>query len=1473
MLLQSAAQRSVKKERSGSLSAMWSSQGPANMRQWTQQLIVAVLVIFLGTIPYSSGQEKIYIVTGVHGGTWPRPPYFRYSRLGGQVEYFDGVYQKTADKDFFVKTGFRPKSTNFFIYNVTQDKMASWALGVSSKEHLCDTSAIKNPVTVKTPQPYTTPAKAWRNEERCRNGVNYTRTFEDYARAVFKGIQTSVINKTTWMLTYDGTQNGYPVVAKNAWEAKILEAEIVPRLWVYPITAKLSGDELLEQGGIEIDQGVLCAAPITRKWLFVEKFRPGKGIKKCDRPEVKDKEKCKSDIFEANRKSNLLRCVSDCVCMNCWDKAHCQGVASFSVERVLSEQRLESDNGFFCANQEGSWVYLGNNETQICDNKCLCKSCWDEDGCGNTSREQLVDEKGMEIEDGVTCEISTNRWDVIRTEDRRTCDLKCDCKTCWDETRCPWTVQRNGVNITRLQIKEVASSAVSLASLVFDTTVVALESQAGLFTGRGVFCRLGKNDQWQHILKTDWEFCNFVCDCHQCHDELHCPWVQDRSGEQKQILEAQNRLEMVSVIFNKTKKQLKEKGGVITSKNVFCLEKGTEEWIYFDRDSQHPFHCNLVDDCVEGVDEEGCNFFITEVSGTEFNISKEARTGRRGMRITQRNQKGPERLYGVLCENEAGEWIHIGESDPSWCNVRYDCLTGLDEQFCPWFQSTSIEIPIYSTLIMFLLGVVLFLIFTFGQSKQVENSDPSEAEVNEVMDQVDFLITSITDPSTSKSNFALPDSKKREQAFDVVHKTPGGMRLLLGSAFNFVIDPTDRHNIAEFIQREEEKIHPGGKQDWMTCIRIKSGNDSATQEFLDSLDKPGIITKCRSKLKKLYIWTTGTHHQGTLTRWRRVWIKSKVMLIIGIFPLLKAAFYILDYVKDFCLFLFLYHRMDFIHEDCSLLKGLIIFHGTTIMVSGLITGISIQLDNDIIDLDNIESVSCKTFLRILFFLCTPLMPVAIILRAVRLSVKKEDIIAEWIENQKQMSISRAWRLYNMLTSAKNKVMVAYSDLRMVEASTEAVFQMFTLIVFITASILHPEKSGLGLLKNDSWYEYVFLILSLLTSYATIMLSILTSMKIRKKGNLSFWSKVLLGASFSLQLASRFLLMVPTAILALPPFTYTVNEVSQSHFPEVNPSEFSDVSGISGLVNVKIPSYLVSTSYRRLRRSEGSVENFVASCQVSPEAGPGLTLLASGLLLCLPLMVHWILLAVMYHTTVPSFRLLCKRSRFMHILANTWVTVPVREPRRQVQVHKAREQMMSMLLVIINLVLTAIFTACTIEPTHPWFPSLAEKLGLSWCHSLVGGSEFLVLFGGPALVCHLLGCGALLLYYKTTHPWRELGGEREQHCCGKIGAPGIPLHSERPYWEEKEGVYNVAVFHPEESILQTLQMQPLRRSDETRSDENPKTTVRPSCSTLEHASVSSSPSGLATIKNSFSQDQGQANDGTCRLRRLTEYAFE
>ena len=38
---------------------------------------------------------------------------------------------------------------------------------------------------------------------------------------------------------------------------------------------------------------------------------------------------------------------------------------------------------------------------------------------------------------------------------------------------------------------------------------------------------------------------------------------------------------------------------------------------------------------------------------------------------------------------------------------------------------------------------------------------------------------------------------------------------------------------------------------------------------------------------------------------------------------------------------------------------------------------------------------------------------------------------------------------------------------------------------------------------------------------------------------------------------------------------------------------------------------------------------------------------------------------------------------------------------------------------------------------------------------------------PSLFFHLAGCGWLLLFEKTVHPWRQLGKERERHCWGKL----------------------------------------------------------------------------------------------------------
>ena len=603
-------------------------------------------------------------------------------------------------------------------------------------------------------------------------------------------------------------------------------------------------------------------------------------------------------------------------------------------------------------------------------------------------------------------------------------------------------------------------------------------------------------------------------------------------------------------------------------------------------------------------------------------------------------------------------------------------------------------------------------------------------------------------------------------------------------------------------------------------------------------------------------------------------------------PILKTYFYILDYVKDSCLFLFFLHRMDFIHDQCIILRGLIVFHGATIVTSSIIMGLSIQLSNDIIRLDRIKSFFCASFLRLLFFICTPLMPIAIIFQAVSLSVKKKRMVSNWIQETGNTSVSRIWRSFNLLEISKRKVMVAYSDLKSIEASTEAVPQLFILSTFTVASILFPEKSGLGLLKNDSWYEYTFLGLSLLSTYATIIFSILTSMKIRKKNHLGLTSRILLGLTFSLQLIARLLLLVPVAILALPSLT----EIDTKQHIELSPSfssfssifSFSSYSSISSslspssadLVTVKIPQF-VKELQPPAYKEEQSVSTSGAlyqdgTCVAYAEYESALSVTEASLILCVPILLHWISLTAIYQFTVPVFRLLSRKDKMLHILANTWVTIPVRELKHQVQVHKGQEQMKSLLLVMANLIITAAVTGHQIKEKKPWFPSTSQKFNLTWkqestsCGEVVGGSEFLVFFALPSFVLHLMGCCLLLTYYKLNHPWRHLGKEREGHCCGKLGDQGIPIQCERPFWEEEgqgEHSHVMGVFQLQTTVTNALNIQ--SSSEKSENPTTPADTTR------------SSPAqpNLSSANSSYTQTSWTEDEEMCRLQKLIIHNFD
>ena len=167
---------------------------------------------------------------------------------------------------------------------------------------------------------------------------------------------------------------------------------------------------------------------------------------------------------------------------------------------------------------------------------------------------------------------------------------------------------------------------------------------------------------------------------------------------------------------------------------------------------------------------------------------------------------------------------------------------------------------------------------------------------------------------------------------------------LTGAAFTFPLDPMARHCLAEHIRTEEEKRHG---VTWRMCLRKKAGSTKASAIFLDSLDPPGCLKKAAFKVDKMMRKLFDPPAQEPDTWYGRLWSKGKLKVTQGFVPLLKTSSFIFDYVKDGFFFYYAVNKIAFITS--SFIKGLIIFHGTTILASGVLMGMVVQMDRALIN--------------------------------------------------------------------------------------------------------------------------------------------------------------------------------------------------------------------------------------------------------------------------------------------------------------------------------------------------------------------------------------------------------------------------------------------------------------------------------------------------------------------------------------------
>ena len=1000
-------------------------------------------------------------------------------------------------------------------------------------------------------------------------------------------------------------------------------------------------------------------------------------------------------------------------------------------------------------------------------------------------------------------------WEFIPSSDSRTCDFNCDCEGCWDEALCQWM---ENTNTTRDQFIE----------------------KGGGLTGEGILCKL-PNNQWEHLVRGDRRICDGYTDCVNRLDEQSCPVLH---------------VKVDSLEANITQKDLKEHRGARTKGGIVCKDNDRNWIAIVDRD---PRICNGINECFSSMpvslDEENCDMFHIKAETRQFNLTPIERLGPR---------KGAFRDEGLVCEDKGGRWIFLRFSQPERCDGLFLCKGDLDEANCSNLLGKTPAFIALGILVVCLLAHMLretHYRYSGGSTATDNFAKQFSQKMRTPLDEaVDTIIEAAQIKGRERDGSTESDvgSDKRidsdilEAAFSQVHAAEAGSKLLIGAGFTFLLCPHARHWLAKFILEQEQKIHKDNQDELLTCLRTKAASNAGTTEFLDSIQPPGLLSKANLKSKAkmaVIVDVLLEQNREEESSFCGTMVNSAKSTLFRFWPLFKTTAYLMDYIKDGCMFAYLLQRFKFVLASCSFLRGLIVFHGVSVVTSGFIVGLAIQDSNTIVNLDGIRSVYTVWLLRFFFFICTPLMPLAIIFMAISLTEEKKRLEATW-RKVKDTSASIIWRSYDLIDVQKRKVMTLFSYMKTIEASTEASFQLFSLVVFIIASVMLPAESGLTFGLDDSALTWPFLILSLLQSYSSIINSILSAVNIEKSGGLTVKNKIFLGLSISLQMLARLLLMVPIAILTL--------------------------KGGFGVMEEEDEITADLMDIRRKRSTEPSTK----------QTGDLLSPTTASLLLILPLVIHWVFLILLYaRLNIVSFWSLSKKDKLLHLLSNTMVTLPVRKTQEGTQVHKGRETFWSLVLVATNLLATALITSALVNkniftlydskanvegPHADWvmtkmseegrFEWLKADKGLcDWLFQIadprrkrstdtltkadlfrlceysyaptdsildadpidlrtlrrrkrstdvlasiflenIDGSgvkyykpRFFFAFGLPSLLCHLVGSFLLLLQYKLVHPWRQLGREREANLWGKLGGTKRGMNEEMSHWRSTDKV--------------------------------------------------------------------------------------
>lgn len=426
-----------------------------------------------------------------------------------------------------------------------------------------------------------------------------------------------------------------------------------------------------------------------------------------------------------------------------------------------------------------------------------------------------------------------------------------------------------------------------------------------------------------------------------------------------------------------------------------------------------------------------------------------------------------------------------------WCDNKKDCDNGVDELGCPWYVAYILNTDVYSPAGLAFSCVCLISALWSILYKSKIARPTFEKVIYKNMTVVDDFIHNI-------ARF-VEENKESNTLYKQIRQSEERMKLLIRSLAYTFIEPQKFHEISCYIFNLEKQMQNKNKKKCIIFFQKMLGSDAASEKFMSSLKSPDCFTYLK------YGWTILNDRINVN------WCCGSILKVI--LTLFSSSLFFLDVVKDLSLYFLLRKYLDENPTTADIEVFLVNLSLGCMIFSHIVIGLYCYYNWELL-FNGTQTYSLCMRIAIFFglLLLSPLLPTIIAMNYICITSEKETLISKYRKNWPNVKVSSLINEIDSLDAHLTTNKKIHAIVRITESMLEATPQ---LLVILLLSVWQNAQDS----QNELCHADVFG-LSVLSSFLTITIAILSFNKMVKRDSIGFVGSIFLVMGYSFLLLAR-----------------------------------------------------------------------------------------------------------------------------------------------------------------------------------------------------------------------------------------------------------------------------------------------------------------------------------------------------------------